>query len=330
MRIGGKTGIAALAALLSLSGAGCALFVREAKRGFFLFQLETRRSDVRITLDRAFVEEYRNRATIETSFTVDRAGRSAHAGYLDGDMHVAGRAAEIGLPIVAEIANAASRPDAVEAVHRAAGAGDPVRLTGAWRLWSEHFGREQQTQGETFPATPRTNPPHVFEVHPVTRFAEIDLLDTFHPVPGFRPEREAALFDSLKSARLKIEPSEKSVALTTRRGELNDGDFTIEIGPDPPLVVVDGRFVTAAVVEPRGNRLADRVRMVFVKDTEPEVRARSLAAGDRLRVFGIPRIDLSAVWFRMEHAAEDPGLLDGNLPYEIIVIGIYPGPAAKE
>ena len=318
------------AAFLAVACAGCAFLVREAKRGYFLVEAEFRRADVRITLDRTFVEQYKNRATIETTFTVDRAGRDAHAGYLDGDLHVAGRAAEIGLPIVAEVENAASKPEAIETVHHASGTGEPIRLTGVWRLWSEHFGRGEETQGETLAAFERTNPPHVFEVHPVTRLDGLGLEDTFHPVPGFRPEPAPVVFDSLKRARLRIVPAERTITLYTRREELNDADFTIEIGSEPPHLAPDGRFVTAAVIGPRGDRLADRIRMVFVRDTAPEKIARAFSPGERVHVFGIPRIDLSAVAYRVASAGKDPQALDGKLPYEIVVVGVYPERAPRK
>lgn len=303
---------------------GCAVFVRIGKQGYFFIESELRRADVRITLDRAFVEQYKNRTTIDTTFVVDHAGKFAHAGYLDGDLHVAGRAEEIRLPIVAEVENAASRPEAIALVHRLAGTGEPVALSGMWRIWSEHFGKAEETQGEELDPIDRTNPPHVFEVHPVTRIGDLDLTGTFHPVPGFRPEPADVVFESFKNARVRIVPGEKTVTLYTRREELNDADFTIEIGSNPPLVVPDGRFVDAAVLTPKGEKLADRIRMVFVRDTAPERIARGLAPGERLHVFGIPRIDLSAVSFRVSRAREDPAVLDGALPYEILVIGVFP------
>jgi hypothetical protein len=310
--------------LAILAGAGCGFFVREGKRGFFAIESEMRKGEVRIVLDRTFVEQYKNRATIETRFTIDHAGKQAHAGYLDGDLHVAGRADEIGLPVVAEVQNAASRPEVLEKVHRLAGSGEAIPLSGVWRLWSEHFGKDEQAHGETLAPIERTNPPHVFEIHPVTRLDDLDLSDTFRPVPGFRPEPGEVIFDSLKEARLRIVASERSITLYTRRQELNDAEFTVEIGSDPPQIVADGRFVTGALLSPRGNRLADRVRMVFVRDTAPERAARRLGPGERLHVFGIPRIDLSAVASRTDRASEDPRALDGKLPYEIVVVGIFP------
>ena len=63
--------------------------------------------------------------------------------------------------------------------------------------------------------------------------------------------------------------------------------------------------------------------MVFLKDTPPERAVRRLRRGDRLHVFGLPRINLSTVAWRTKHSKNNPELLDLNLPYEIIVVGVY-------
>jgi hypothetical protein len=312
-------------ALLSavLLAFGCATLIREGKRGYFFIRSEFSPSAIGITLDRDFVDRYKDRATIELTFAVDRAGRHAHPSYLDGDLHVAGRAAEIGLPIVAEVENARFEKKAVDAVHRAAEIGEPVRLAGAWRLWSEHVGTAEETQGETLARFERTNPPHVFEVHPVTRIDDLDLGSTFVPVAGFRPEPAAVVFGSLKSSQCRIVPDDRTLTIFTRRREFNDADFVMELGDGPQQTVSDGRFVRAAVLDARGERLAQGVRMVFVKDTAPEKAVKELAPGSRLRVFGIPRINLSEIAARADRAREDPGSLNGSLPYEIVVIGVF-------
>ena len=55
-----------------------------------------------VVLKRAFVEKYKDRATIDATFIVDHAHKNPNAPSKDGDMHVAGRAqTEIGLPMVA-------------------------------------------------------------------------------------------------------------------------------------------------------------------------------------------------------------------------------------
>ena len=302
----------------------CSTVIRTGKQAYFFIQSEFTRSSVRIVLDRAFIDQYADRVTIDTTFMVDRVGRFAHANYLDGDLHVAGRSDQIGLPIVAEVENAVLRPDVVDSIHGAAGSGAPVKLTGVWRVWSEHFGSAEETQGRELEPFDRTNPPHVFEIHPVTCVDGFDLSGSFVPVRGFRPEPAGVVFRSLNASRFRIVPGERSVTMYARRREYNDADFVMRLTDDPPRVVADGRFVYADVLDARGTLLARRIRMVFVRDTAPAAIVKGLRAGDRLRVFGIPRFDLSEVAARLVRASDDPHVLDGTLPYEIVIVGVYP------
>ena len=65
--------------------------------------------------------------------------------------------------------------------------------------------------------------------------------------------------------------------------------------------------------------------MVFIKDSEPEVKTRN-RVGKLIHVLGIPRIDLRLVDWRCKKAAEkdgDKSVLHWGLPYEIIVVGYY-------
>jgi hypothetical protein len=97
----------------------------------------------------------------------------------------------------------------------------------------------------------------------------------------------------------------------------------MEVGEDGQQVVEDGRFVNAAVLDLKGRLLVQKVRMVFVKDTPAEKRIRALRRGDRLHVFGLPRIDLSVLAWRAKHFRDNPEMLSLNLPYEIIIVGAY-------
>jgi len=42
-------------------------------------------------------------------------------------------------------------------------------------------------------------------------------------------------------------------------------------------------------------------------------------------VLGIPRVDLALVSWRARNAPKRPEVLTWNLPYEIIVVGVYEG-----
>src|SRR5215831_10476332 len=77
-----------------------------------------------VVLKRAFVEKYKDRATIDVRFTVDHAHQKPNQPAKDGDMHVAGRAQkEVGLPMVAEVMNAAQKAEtgAVREIHTVEG-----------------------------------------------------------------------------------------------------------------------------------------------------------------------------------------------------------------
>lgn len=63
-------------------------------------------AQIQITLNNTFIEKYKNRVTTDADFTVDKAHKNVNPPKKDGDIHVAGRAPQIGLPTVAELMNA--------------------------------------------------------------------------------------------------------------------------------------------------------------------------------------------------------------------------------
>ena len=305
---------------------GCAIVVRKAKQEYIMVKSAVSTSEINITLHDSFIDTYKNRATIDVMFTVDKADRRPHPAFLDGDFHIAGRAPKIGLSIVAEIKNAASEREAVDIIHRFEGTGEPMRIAGAWRIWSEHVGKAEEVQGEELSPIEVANPDHVFEIHPVTYAKDKSILDSFRPIEGYSPGKADIVFKSFENIKCSIIPKDKTTTIVTRKGEINDVEFLLEVGEDRQHVVEDGRFVNGAVLDLKGDRLVQKVRMVFVKDSPPEKIVKSLRRGDRLHVFGIPRIDLSAVAWRAKHLRDNPEILNLNLPYEIIVVGVYNDP----
>jgi len=302
---------------------GCATMVRVAKQEYIRVRSAISTSEIAITLDESFIDTYKDRATIDVVFTVDKADRRPHPAFLDGDFHIAGRAPGIGLPVVAEIKNAASEKATLDVIRSVAGTGSPVRLAGAWRLWAEHVGRAEEVQGAELSVIEVTNPDHVFEIHPVTRVDGENILASLHPPKGYSPAKADVAFRSFENIKCRIIPGDETTTVVTPKGQINDVEFLMEVGEDRQYVVEDGRFVNAAVLDLKGKQIVRKVRMVFVKGSPPEERVRSLRRGDRLHVFGLPRIDLSTVAWRARHSRADPGLLTLNLPYEIVVVGVY-------
>jgi hypothetical protein len=278
--------------------------------------------EVEIVLDRAFVEQYANRVTITTRLDVSAAAREPNGKRFDGDFHLAGRSPAVDLPLVVEIVNAASRPDVVDLVHRAADRKLPLTITGAWRIWPEHASEAAEAGAESeAPDTPY--PEHVFEIHPATAVDTVRLLDTFRPVKGYRPGGARRTFAIFQKATATIRSTPTTIAVTTQNGLYNDIHFVMELGPEPPEIVSDGRFVVAAARELDGDLLVERVRLVLVKDTAPEHAVRQLRQGGRLHIWGLPRVNYAEIARRVARTAPGVDSLPGSLPYEIVVLAVF-------
>ena len=313
------------ASILLLTGilGGCAYLAREAMIVYLKVNTEFSPKEIDIEIDKSFLEKYKNRVGITTTFTVDKSMQNPQSRLLDGDLHMAGRAPEVGLPVVAEIANAASFTKATDLVHAAERAGRPLKISGVWRIWAEHAKRAEEVQGEPLDPARSENPGHVFEVHPVTRINEIKLLESFRPIKGFLPGDASKTFGIYENVECTLKVKPGAISIITRTGIYNNVGFIMEIVDNRQIEVPGGRFVIASARDLKGDPLVGRLRMVFADDTPPEDAVRHLKRGDRLRVYGLPRINLEEISRRVRGSRADPALLTKPLPYEIIIQGVY-------
>ena len=279
---------------------------------------------VRFTLKRSFIEAYKDRVTIETNFTVDDAGGGPTPKLFDGDLHFSGRAPEIGLRLVGEIANAAEADSAVALVKRAARSHQALPVIGVWRLWPEHALGAPEEQGRPVPPLETPFPDHVFEVHPVITVGGISLLDTFHAVEGYRAGAAKRTFGLYQKAKLTLRLTPTMVTFDTPPSLYNDVHFLMELTGPRQEVVSGGRFVTASALDTDGNLLVEGLRMVFIEGSAPERTVRRLRRGARLHVWGLPRVSFAEVSRRVRAAGDSQLPLDGMLPYEIVVLGVFP------
>jgi hypothetical protein len=284
-------------------------------------------SDIFITLNNDFIKKYKDRVTIETQFMVDRPAPKPHPPSEDGDEHVAGRSNDVGLPIVAEIMNAKTEAKAVSFVQKAAKNHQPIQVAGAWRIWCEHAGGRPQVQGQKVDPATTSNPDHVFEIHPLSRVGDIDTRKSFQPIQGYRPKEAHTAFLHYENVKCRIIPGDNTTTIRTSTAGYNIVQFKLQSleEPNEQRVTDDGRFVMCQVHDLEGELVVRKVRMAFVKGTPPEEAVKNLANGKRLTVLGIPRIDLALVSYRVQHQGDESKPLEWNLPYEIIVVAVFPG-----
>jgi hypothetical protein len=285
----------------------------------------TASAQVVIKLNNSFIDEFRNRATITATYSVVKSHHKPNPPSKDGDTHSAGTAPEIGLAAVAEIMNAKEQTTALKAILAVEGSSTKtLKITGAWRLWPEHAGGKDQVQGATIPPFNTTNPDHVFQIHPIATINTIDVRKSLHPIAGFTPKDAEKAFLQYENMRCKIIPGDPQTTIMTNMAGFNYVKFKMTLNEDPgPLVGGDGTRVFATVSTLDDELLVRNRRMIFLKGTPPETAVNKLHKGDSLTVLGIPRIDLALVAFRRDHATDQPEVLDWNLPYEIIVVGVF-------
>jgi hypothetical protein len=278
---------------------------------------------IEITLRKSFIDSLKNRVTLSLDYQIVKAHEKPNPAAKDGDLHIAGIGLKVGLPMVAEIMNAREYPAALQIVHGLEGAGTTIRITGAWRIWCEHAAKgEQQYQGGHFPEIINSNPSHVFEIHPLIKIGLLDLISSLHPISGFIYKDADEAFAKYSNAKCKIEPESRMVKITTYGVGYNYAEFRIGILDTKQNVVEDGRFIFCRVMDKEGKIICERMRMAFPKNSDAENKVSTLNRGDVLHVVGIPRINLSEISDRVTYSATNPGMLDLNLPVEMIIVAV--------
>jgi hypothetical protein len=277
-----------------------------------------------VVLKRAFVEQYKDRATIDTSFFVDHAHKHPNAPAADGDMHVAGRAQkEVGLPMVAEVMNAAQPGEAaaVTEIHSVEGKNTQVPITGAWRFWFEHPAK-QQIQFADVPVPGNTNPDHSFEIHPITKFDKNDVTGAFQPVTGFQPYDAATAFGGYEKLKVTVSATSSAVSISASKAAYNYAEFEMTLAGSPKKLADGGYAVLANVNGKADESIASNVRMIFVPGTPPlqQLLSQKLGDGDTMHVIGIPRINLNAISSFVAASGSTP--VTRKLPYEMIIVAV--------
>jgi hypothetical protein len=287
----------------------------------FLFSLTCAQAET-LVLSVQFVDQVKDKATINVNLEVDVHPQTPHSiskGGNDGDIHMAGRADEVQLPMVAEIVNARQEADALGLLKKTSKA-TVLPVKGVWRIWFEHLGEEDQVQGTEVDVPDTSNPAHLFEIHPITEFDNDSVLTSFEEIPGYTAYPAHIAFPFYEKVPATISAANGSVSITSGEGKYNYAEFVIEKAGAVQSDGADGLFVLARVYDSEDQEepvTSDVRRMVFVKDTPPAEQIQAMQTGDRLHVLGIPRVNLSEV---AAMATSNPTTT--TLPYEMIIVAV--------
>lgn len=279
-----------------------------------------------VVLKKAWVKKYADRATIDATMTVLRTHKSPNKisdDGKDGDLHFAGTSTDIGLPFVAEVVNAtmAGQKDAVDLIKASQASGDPLQISGAWRLWFEHPSNKQTQGGNNAFHPDNTNPDHSFEIHPVNKVDTEDIGASFVMVPGYTAYTAATAFTFFDACRVQIKASQSGITIRSKKLKYNYVEFDIEL-THAPKAVSDGFIASARITVDDGDEtvVEGERRMIFVAGTKAAEAIADASAGDRFTVLGIPRINLKRVLTLV--AQHGTSQFETGLPYEMIIVGV--------
>jgi hypothetical protein len=298
-------------------------------------------ADTVITLRKTFIDNFNDKALLSATITPAHLSKikTPGQGSNDGDVHISATPdATIGLPMVAEIANAKLHKPLVTTITDAAANQQPIQVTGVWRLWCEHGGDNSFEQGQPVDTPENSNPDHVFEMHPLTKVGSEGLANTFQPITGYTYKDPLDAFSHFENAPSEISEQPCTdggdcVSIRTRMVGYNYTAFLIKMESDGADLVndaFDSTWVFSAVYDLSGDKVVGghsesgagkgKRKMVFVKGTPPHDLMATLKKGDVVKVVGIPRINLTLVKWRLDHQNDRPGVLRWSLPYEMIIL----------
>jgi hypothetical protein len=280
-------------------------------------------AQTQLVLNKSWAAKVQNLVNITINMEVDHTLPHPHpAGKCcasDGDIHFSGRSNDVGLPMVAEIMNAAIEPQALKDI-KAAASGKTVSLSGVWRLWFEHAG-ENEVQGQSVPVPTDTNPSHVFEIHPVTTFGSDSVASSFSPVAKLIPYAGSESFPKYEKQLATLQSNKTSITISSKEIGYNYTHFVLSLA-GTPVKSQDGGFLAMAnIMENDEDPILDTpIRVVFAPGTPPAEAIASEKAGAQFHVMGIPRINLNQVLAILDK--KGPGPIQVNLPYEMIIVAI--------
>ena len=242
---------------------------------------------------------------------------------------------EIQLPVVAEMVNARLEPDTVATLERSS-QGQKVLMTGVWRIWFEHLGKEDQIQGNPVDVPATSNPAHLFEIHPITNFAGNDLLTSFTDIKGYTAYPAHVAFPFYEKVAATIQASDGAISIASGEGKYNYAEFVMELAG------------TAACTDSGGTKVScddGEAKSLFVladvfelrEDGEDPVTADARQDGIRSRHRSCNpscRTHESRQVTRIGHPAREPVGSDADvagteatrthLPYEMIIVAVLP------
>jgi hypothetical protein len=295
----------------------------------FFFALPSFLYGAELWLRESLLQQHAQTILITIQARPEKIGKQAHPLKKDCDLHFPLRSVDIRVPILGEIKNACSHPEGVALTTWANKLkpleGELIEAEGVLRIWLEHPppGNAIQCECQKVPTYKDSNPPHMVELHPLTRLGETSFLEMTkritkgdQPYVGFKAGQLAAnLGKKTITIRRATKGGETYIVMKSPSIKFNHWSFRARV-LDSSEQRPDGHVFEVAVLD--GDQVVkDRLRVVTAAGTRADLAAETAQADEIVTLFGIVRLNLPVV---ESEAGKKWKTIP--LPYELVALDV--------
>lgn len=277
-----------------------------------------------LSIRQSTLTQQRDRILISVAARIGPIG-NVHNLSADCDIHVPLRTEAISLPILGEVKNACS-VGPTRAQLTALGPG-PMPVAGAFRIWFEGHDAGvpfREEEGDVPDEYENSGPPHLVEVHPITRIGSMNLLANVRLI-----EKDGQTIGWKTAESFRRAATRK---LTIRRRTIGGTRYVLMRCACPPLAnhyklsveIVfaphptdngDGLVAMGKVFDDEAQVIRSRVRLFAIKGTPAADLLEDSEPGDDLTIYGVARLSLRPVLRRLRATAR---VID--MPIELVIL----------
>lgn len=162
---------------------------------------------------------------------------------------------------------------AVTKANEAEGRQRAISFTGVWRMWPEHGGDHEFVQdigGNRAPPQPakKTNPGHLFEIHPLTRIDWVDVVDAIWEIFGYTYKDRDVAFHRHENNSVHLKCGKSEVEMTMSMVGYSYTECALELNEDVQHTMQDGgKGCRARILDSEEHTMVSEVRMILVPGT---------------------------------------------------------------
>ncbi|MCE1166059.1 MAG: hypothetical protein LWX07_11735 [Bacteroidetes bacterium] len=290
-------------------------------------------SQIQINLNKSFADSLGCNICANIGFTPEREmsrytesgspvtnGRSAYSSRRKTitEIFFSGEDKISGVRVLCRIINSAGNTDAAEYLESKLN--KTANIYGVWGLWFYSYGKRKFIQGESTNEAV-FNQECYFEISPLLN---VDGIKTGYMGNDFLSKSggiESAL-ESYASAKLIVSSRDSILTISARGTKYEPAHFTLEKNGEGEIRG-DGIIAECNIYDDSGFLVYEGMRIIFIKNSNPETRFKGMKSREQLNVIALPRISIHDILSRIEKKEDGRECIFETLPVEMVILSTY-------